>query len=146
MPIPLKKGRAEKLAKMQRELQGATADIRRHLYKARQYAIEAANGDLYGAENMRVLLDMAIDRGMDESAVRDGPGMVNKINALIDKPESLSHAMGLLLNAADLLTEAGKVDDAASVTAIANTLGNPDDLKTWRDTATPMRPFNPIGQ
>tara|TARA_R110002012_G_scaffold120651_1_gene270063 strand:+ start:18863 stop:19306 length:444 start_codon:yes stop_codon:yes gene_type:complete len=142
MPIPLEHGRSQKIAKQKRKLErqeaGTTKDIRNLLYKARIHAIEADNGNDDAREDMWALLDAAIERGMSKGAISKGGGMVGKINALLDRPESQSHALGLLLNAADLLADLD-ARKAAEVRAIADKLDNTQDHANWQVIATPVR-------
>ena len=140
MPIPLEQGRSRKIAKAKRKLErqeaNTTRDVRRLLYKARLHAIEAESGNEEAREDMQAHLDAAIERGLSKDSIRAGGGMVRKINALIDRPEAQTHALGLLLNAADLLAgfDATK---AAEVRAIADTLDNTQGHATWQEIATP---------
>jgi hypothetical protein len=142
MPIPLEQGaskkRQQQIARLQRQQTGTTKDVRRLLYKARLHAIEADNGNEDAREDMLVHLDAAIERGMSPNAITRGGGMVNKINDLLDRPESQSHALGLLLNAADLLADFDATK-AADVRTIADTLDNTQDHATWQSIATPVR-------
>lgn len=146
MPIPLEPGksqkRAKQIAKLQRQQAGTTKDVRRLLYKARLHAVEADNGNEEAREDMWAILDAAIERGMSKDAIKKGGGMVNKINKLLDRPESQSHALGLLLNASALIAEldAGK---AAEVRAIADTLDNTQNHAEWQDIATPKQVGRP---
>ena len=141
MPIPLQQGRSEKIAKQKRRLErqevNATKDVRRLLYKARLHAIEAGNGNEDAREEMQAHLDAAIERGLSKTAIRTGGGMVAKINALLDRPESQSHALGLLLNAADLLADFDATK-AAKVRAIAIGLDNTGKHAEWQAIATPQ--------
>ena len=140
MPIPIEKNRAEKInrqiAKLQDEITGATTDVRRLLQKAMLQSIEADNGDMVAPEKMRVLLDAAIDRGLAKNAITDGPGMTQKIAALLDRTPSLDHACGLLYEAADLLTEAGHAD-AAAVLATAESINSAANVEQWRQISRP---------
>jgi hypothetical protein len=140
MPIPLEQGniqrRERQIARLKRQQTGTTRDVRRLLYKARLHAIEADNGNEDAREDMLAVLDAAIERGLSKNAITIGGGMVNRINDLIDRPESQSHALGLLLNAADLLADFDAAK-AAEVTAIADTLDNTQDHVTWQAIATP---------
>lgn len=140
MPIPLEAGkskkRAREIARLQREQQGTTKDVRRLLYKARLKAIEADNGDTDAREDMLALLDAAIERGMAPDAIRAGGRMVGKISGLLDRPESQSHALGLLLCAVDLLADFDP-SKAAKVQAIADTLDNTQNHADWQAIATP---------
>jgi hypothetical protein len=140
MPIPLEQGRSQKIAKQKRKLErqevNTTRDVRRLLYKARLHAIEADNGNEDAREDMQAHLDAAIERGLAKDSIRLGGGMVNKINDLIDRPESQAHALGLLLNAADLLADFDATK-ATEVRAIADTLDNTQDHANWQAIATP---------
>lgn len=141
MAIPLEQGKRQKrerqIARLQRQQSGTTKDVRRLLYKARLHAVEADNGNEDAREEMLVALDAAVERGMRKDAITAGGGMVNKINALIDRPESQSHALGLLLNAADLLADVDATK-AAEVRAIADTLDNTKSHAEWQAIATPQ--------
>lgn len=140
MAIQLEKGRREKIAKQKRKLDrqeaNTTRDVRRLLYKARLHAIEADNGNEDAREEMLAILDAAIGCGLAKDAIRAGGGMVGKINGLIDRPEAQAHALGLLLNAADLLADFDATK-AAEVRAIANTLDNTQGHATWQEIASP---------
>ena len=142
MPIPLEQGKSQKrareIARLQRQQTGATKDVRRLLYKARMYAIEADNGNDDAREDMLAILDTAIERGLAKDAIRAGGGMVGKINALIDRPEPQAHALGLLLNAADMLADFDATK-AARVQAIADALDNTQNHADWQEIATPVR-------
>ena len=142
MPIPLEQGQSQKrqkqIARLQRQQTGTTKDVRRLLYKARLHAIEADNGNEDARDDMLAMLDSAIERGMSPDAIRAGGGMVNKISDLLDRPESQSHALGLLLNAVDLLADFDATK-AAEVRAIADTLDNTRDHANWQSIATPVR-------
>lgn len=143
MAIPLQAGRSQEIAKKKRRLErqeaNTTRDVRRLLYKARLHAIEADNGNEDAREEMLATLDVAIERGLSQDAIRAGAGMVNKINDLLDRPESQSHALGLLINAADLLADLD-ANKAAEVRTIAYTLDNTHDHASWQALATPARP------
>ena len=140
MPIPLEAGKSQKrareIARLQRQQTGTTKDVRRLLYKARIFAIEADNGNEDAREDMLALLDAAIERGMAKNSITAGGGMVAKINGLLDRPESQSHALGLLLCAVDLLADFDPAK-AAEVQAIADTLDNTQNHADWKAIATP---------
>ena len=70
--------------------------------------------------------------------------MVAKLNALIDRPASQSHAIGLLLNAAELLAEFDATK-SADVKAIAESLDNSGDSLRWQNIATPQAYRMPLG-
>ena len=75
---------------------------------------------------------------MEPSAIKLGGGMVVKLNALLDRPESQSHAVGLLLNAADLI--AGFDEDlSADIRAKATAIDGAENAQYWQDIATPTK-------
>ena len=140
MAIPLEQGRLKKIAEEKRTLErqekNTTKDVRRLLCMARIKAIESNNGVDGASDDMLALLDMAIKRGMASDAIRAGGGMVGKINALLDRPWSQAHALGLLWCAADLMAEFDEAK-ASTLRTMAEGLDNTTDVGTWRDIATP---------
>ena len=141
MPIPLEQGQSQKdakdIARLQRKQTGKVKDIRRLLCKALVHAVEADNGNEDAREDMLSLLDASIERGMSSTAIRAGAGMVGKIRKLLDRPASQAHALGLLLNAADMVAELDPVK-AAEIRAIADTMDNTQNHAEWQAIATPQ--------
>ena len=141
MPIPLEQGQSHKdakaIARLQRKQTGKTKDIRRLLYKALEHAVEADNGNEDAREDMLAILDASIERGMSRRAIKAGGGMVGKIRALLDRPASQAHALGLLLNAADMVAELDP-SKAAEIRAIADTMDNTQNHAEWQAIATPQ--------
>lgn len=146
--IPLKKGvtksKAEEADKALRrhraalsDQTGTTKDIRRLLQKALLHAIQADNGHAASRDKMLVCLDIAIERGMLSDAITDGPGMCGKISALLDRGESLDHCCGLLYEVVDMLTEAGRVEDAQAARSIAESINTPANVEAWRGVSRP---------
>lgn len=140
MAIPLKKERSKDLEReirrLTRQKTGATKRVRKLLCKARIYAIEHENGNTSAYDDLETLVDMAHDAGLDPTSLKMGPGMANKIAALLDLPESQAHAAGLLFAAADLVA-AVDAAKSAELTAMAESLSSLNDAATWRDIATP---------
>lgn len=141
MAIPLEPSRQQqiqsKIDRLQRIKTGATADVRRLLQKARLRQIQADNGVPGAADDVRVYLDAAIDRGLAKDAITLGPGMLVKLNQLLDRPEQMNHVAGLLYEAADMLTDKGMLQEAASVLAIAQGIATENDAAGWRATTQP---------
>ena len=100
MAIPKRKGHKASRDRELRKLQRATIEenqvIRNHLRRARVYYIEMINGNADALEDAKEQLALAIENGMAPNAITVGPptGMVNKINDLLDRPTSQSHAVG----------------------------------------------------
>ena len=140
--IKMKAGFTTDIARQQRKLARAEAqaqaDVRNALRRARRHAIEHANGNADALEDLKHELAAAIEHGMDPSSITIGGGMVGKINALLDEPESQSHAAGLLLGAADLLAGIDQ-DDADTIAAIAAKHGDVAESATWKNVSTPTR-------
>jgi len=140
MPIPLEKNRQNKInrqiAKLQRQQAGATKHIRRLLYMARIKAVEDSWGVEGAGDEMLALIDAAIELGLSRTAITAGNGMVAKLSALIDRPESQSHAVGALLVAADLLADID-ADKSAQVRTIADSIDSANDSASWQTVMTP---------
>ena len=140
--IKMKAGFTTDLARQKRKLERAElqaqADVRNALRRARRHAIEHANGNSDALEDLKFEMEAAIEHGMDPSIITIGGGMVGKINALLDEPESQSHAAGLLLGAADLLAGIDQAD-ADTVAAIAAKHSTSADAEVWKLIATPVR-------
>ena len=144
MPIPREKGRAAKRAKELRKLQRTSAQeievIRGDLRQARIHSVEHANGNPNGLEDMKNALADAVENGLAPDALRLGGNMVEKIDAIMDRPPSQSHAIGLLLNAADLVDNFD-TELATEIRAKANAIagGNASERDRWREISTPLR-------
>ena len=143
MPIPQQKNRRQELERKKLEIEYELAQnaktIRRLLCQAMQAAVEAAAGSNDAQSRMEALLDDAYDAGLADGAITIGPNMPSKIAAVIDRPEPQAHAVGLLLNAAELLDLAGFSDDATSIRGIATNRESANDHYAWRTVATPTR-------
>ena len=142
MPIPIQKGlsakRAKEIKRLQRQQHATTKRVRRLLLLALHWAKEAEAGVEGAAEERDALLEHAVNEGLAPDAIKSGNAMVSRISAVLDRPPSQSHALGLLLAAAELVGDFD-ADKAASIQAIADTLDTSGDHETWRRIANPHR-------
>ena len=143
MAIPMSKGFRATLQKRKLEIEYSlsqnTKRIRRKLMRAMQLAVEAENGSEDAGEIMQGLIEEAEDLGMARGAITIGSGMPGKIASVLDRPEPQAHAVGLLLNAAELLDLSGRSTDAEEVRKIAIRNESATDHDKWRKVSTPTR-------
>jgi len=142
MAIPIQKKFGENLKRERRRLEEQEKtylrDIRRILMKALVASREADNGIPGAREERDMLCDLAIDKGLAPTALRLKANMTSDIAALVDRQPAQAHALGLLMSAADMLTEAGLSDDALTISEIVDRLNTANDAATWKDSATPI--------
>ena len=135
-----KRTRAERdrlLRQLQRSVAEETQAQRNAYRRARIYYIEVVSGNADALEDAKEQLAVAIENGAHDKAITIGSpaGMVVKLNALLDRPESQSHAVGLLLNAADQV-EDFDTDKAAAIRAMADSIDGAVNAQEWRDIST----------
>ena len=143
MPLQKKQESRKKKEREIRRLQRSTLAENRNIStayrRARLYLVEKANGNADALEDAKDQLAIAVENNALPQAVVLGStdNMINQINAELDRPESHSHAIGLLLNAADQTADFDMVL-AAQITAIANGIAGGDaaDIARWREIAT----------
>lgn len=146
MPIPTQPQLAakidRKIALLQAERTGVVSDLRRIIQKAHASSQHADNGLPGARERALVLVDLAYDRGLAPGTIKDGPNLTAQLAALLDRTPALDHCCGMLYEAADLLAEAGRAQQAATVFAIAEAINTAADLDAWRRVNRPMLPFS----
>jgi hypothetical protein len=140
MSIPISENHANEIARsiarLERKKTGQVRQVRRLLYKARLWLVEGNEDEAFAC------LDAAIDFGLDPSSVEIGPNALARINALIDRPESQAHALGLLFLASELLS--GFDDEKArAILDVTESLDNSADYNKWKEVATPRRGRGP---
>lgn len=139
--IPIKKGRKDELARKVRKLQRQAGEerqlIRNALRRARVYYVEKVNGNADALDEAKEQLAIAEENGMEMGAITlgDPETMIAQISAMLGRPESQSHAVGLLLNAADQ-TDDFSADKSAAIRAIADSIDGAENAQYWRDIST----------